>query len=97
MLCTMGSAAGSDAATGFAASGDDALGKPVAVSGVAFCAAWLLETVGDEDTDAESSAPHPLNENDAMAIEAALIRRNSFLMSASSFVKADAVSISFKK
>ncbi|HYS67612.1 MAG TPA: hypothetical protein VEN30_27875 [Paraburkholderia sp.] len=76
----------------------------IAVAGVvaALCAASLFATVGDEDAEvveagAESSAPQPLNVNVASATKAALARRLSLLMSASSFVKADAVSNPFKK
>ncbi|MFM0555342.1 hypothetical protein P0D69_30860 [Paraburkholderia sediminicola] len=65
----------------------------------AFGAASLFATAGVEDAadGAESSAPQPLNAKVASATKAALARHFSLLMSASGFVKADAVSNPFKK
>jgi len=95
----------SDAAAGSAASGADALSISAAGAIVALFAATLFAAVGDEDVDdveavegeAESSAPQPLNVKVASATKAAIAKRVSLLMSASSSVMADAVSIPFEK
>jgi len=92
----------SDAAAGSAASGADALSISAAGAIVALCAATLFAAVGDEDVEAvegeaESSAPQPLNVKVASATKAAIAKRVSLLMSASSSVMADAVSIPFEK
>ncbi len=92
MFCVIAS----EAANGFSASGVDA-----ADDVPAFCATSLLfAIVGDDDAEVveavaaggESSAPQPLNAYVASAINSALARRLSLLMSASGFLKADAVS-----
>lgn len=90
---------GSEAAVGFAASVEDASSIAAAGAIAASGAASLWATAGDEDVaeGAESSAPQPLNATVASATRAALARRLSLLMFASSFVKADAVSNPFKK
>jgi hypothetical protein len=88
----------SDARAGSAASVDDAL-RGNAGEDAAGVAALFATTPGDEDAlaDAESSAPQPASANVASATNSAPMRRMSLLMSASSFVKADAVSNPFKK
>lgn len=80
MLCVIAS----DAAAGSAASSADALGTPVAGLTTELCAASLLATLGDEDADAESSAPQPLNAKVASATKTVVARRVFLLMSASS-------------
>jgi hypothetical protein len=101
MFCVIGS----DAPTGFAASGAEASGMGNAADDGARCCAASLAPMPDDDdvvvdvpTDAESSAPQPFNDKVASAINAApLARRVSVLMSASVFVRAGAVSNPFKK
>lgn len=95
MFCAIGS----DAATGFAASGADASGSAAADEVAGRCAASLSVTPGDADVvvGAESSAPQPLSDNVASAINAMLATHLFLLMSASDWVKAGAVSIAFKK
>ncbi len=102
MFCVIAS----DARAGSAASVDDlfsvaAAGKVAedAAAVTALLAALFAVTPDDEDAsvDAESSAPQPLSAKVASATNSALARRLSLLMSASSFVKADAVSNPFKK
>lgn len=94
MFCVIASdaRAGSDASVAEALRGD--VGEESAG-----LAALFATTPGDEDAllDAESSAPQPFSANVASATNSAPARRLSLLMSASSFVRADAVSNPFKK
>ena len=97
----------SDARAGFAASADDAFGIAAADNAAEDGASSDASTFDEEDAlaDAESSAPQPLNAHVnapvnahvASATKRALTGRLSLLMSASGFVKADAVSNPFKK
>ena len=93
----------SDVRAGFAASADDAFGIAAADNAAEDGASSDASTFDEEDAlaDAESSAPQPLNAHVnahvASATKKALTRRLSLLMSASGFVKADAVSNPFKK
>ena len=97
----------SDASAGFAASVEDAFGIAAADNAAEDGASSDAPTFDEEDAlaDAESSAPQPLNApvnapvnaHVASATNRAFTRRLSLLMSASGFVKADAVSNPFKK
>jgi hypothetical protein len=97
MFCTIGSDA---AAAEFAAVIEGGALVAVVAGGIAASgAAPLLATAGAEDAadGAASSGPQPLNTKVASATKATLARPMSLLMSASSFVKADAVSNPFEK
>lgn len=101
-------AIGSDAAAAalalaLAASVEDVLrigvaGKAAARWAVSPLAAVIpLEDAEGAAFDAESSAPQPVNASSAIELTTTLAKLLSLLMSASSFVKADAVSNPFKK
>jgi hypothetical protein len=108
MFCVMRSVVASEAAPGLAATGAEAAGN---ASAFAFCiegviaAGCALSSFAAADDDAVPpvavlSPPQPLRTDNvevASATTTTPVRRMSRLMSASSFVKAHAVSNPFKK
>ncbi|MFM0645858.1 hypothetical protein PQR14_16155 [Paraburkholderia bryophila] len=109
MFCAIGSDAAAAAlvlafafAFAFAPSVEDVLrigaaGKAARWGASPLAAVMPLEDAEGAVFDAESSAPQPVNTRTAIEITTMLAKLLSFLMSASSFVKADAVSNPFKK
>lgn len=108
MFCVIGSDAAAAAALAFAAtfafaaSVEDLLRIGVADKAACWAASPLAAVMPLEDDegaafDVESSGPQPVNTSTAIEITTTLAKLLSLLMSASSFVKANAVSNSFKK